>query len=194
MSYEIVKGIKIENGKVFVKSDSNNVYPKDFHYWESPTLSKILQEKGEQELDIEILKTFEEGNFQCSESTNNKYMRALKVLHYLLKEEYKAFDWRTGSFEEREKARNGESFKALLLKALNMNFPKEKFIVKKSYAGETLYARKKTSRHLFYTDDISQAKEFDFKEQAEEVLKCYGVTNGEVLGLTSVAEHSEETK
>jgi hypothetical protein len=183
MSYEIVKGIKIEDNKVYVNGDSNNVYPKTFKYQEYPYYTKILNEKGEQELNISILKSFEEGNFQSS--LNLKWTRALKVLYYLLAEEYKPFSWRLNG-EDYEKAkilRESQAFKDLLLKALNTKIPKQKFIIlnKKNNA----YVRKETTRHIFYCSEKEQAKKYDFKQQAESIIKyCNALKeNSEVIEI-----------
>lgn len=174
MSYEIIKGIKIEDNKVYIKGDSNNVYPKDFKWWLCDSLTKILKEKGQQELDIEILKAFEEGNFQSS--LNLKYTRALKVLYYLLKDEYALFSWRNNNFKygseeykEYENRRKGEEFKALLSKALNTKIPKEKYVVYNPLNSG--YVKKVTSRHIFFCSEKENAKKYDFKLQAEELLK-----------------------
>jgi len=175
MSYERVKGIKIENGEVFINSHSNND-TADYHYWKCEGLTKIYQEKGQKELDIEILKEYEEGNFQSS--IKNKYTRALKVLYYVLKAEYNLFNWRTGDFQARETFRKSQAYKDLLWKALNTKLPKEKFIVKN--LNNNGYVRKETTRHIFYCSEKEQAKIYDFKEQAERTAN-----------LTALKGHSE---
>jgi len=168
MSYEIVKSITIneQEGKVFIKCASNNCFPHTYTKEEYPYFSKILQEKGLQETEIAILKEFESGNLQSS--LNLKYTRALKVLNYLFSEEYKKFNWRVLECEDRRKVEDSEEFKELLLKALNTPLPKEKFIIKKLYGIEKreVYVKKETSRHIFY-GELSQAKTYDFKQQAE---------------------------
>lgn len=82
MSYEIIKSIKIKDNKVFLKSASNNVYPRDFHEQECPSLSKILQDQGQQALELEIFKAYESGNFQSR--GNGKYNSALRRLRNML--------------------------------------------------------------------------------------------------------------
>ena len=69
MGYEIIKSIKIKDDKVLIKHDSNNVSPRIFHENESISLTKTLQEKGQEALDVEILKAYETGDFQRG---NNK--------------------------------------------------------------------------------------------------------------------------
>jgi hypothetical protein len=186
MSYEIVKGIKIRDNKVFIKASSNNVYPKTFDYEECESLSRFLAEKGEQELKVEIFKQFEEGNFQAS---NGFYARALKVLYYVFGEEYKLYSWRArGETEEQEKEREerrkSQAFKDLLLKALNTKLPKQKFIVKKN----DYYVFKTTRRYIKYSEDISRAKKFDFRQQAESIAEHI---KGEVLEFK---QQSQEPK
>lgn len=192
MSYEIVRGIKIRANKVFIKASSNNVYPKDWSEEECISLSKILQEQGKEKLDIEILKEFENGNFYSC--LNNKYTRALKILKFVFGEEYKKFDWKTPSitddkaFKDNREMRESQAFKDLLLKALNTKLPKQKFILAKRNYDKMIFAKKETSRHLFYTDDISQAKKYDFKEQATRTAQIFGLSNFEIL------ESQEEQK
>lgn len=47
MSYEIIKGIKVDNkrNKLFLRSSSNNVYPKDYPRWEYMPNEKDLEAK-----------------------------------------------------------------------------------------------------------------------------------------------------
>ena len=79
MSYVIVKSIKIKNNKVMVNWASNNVIPRDYYERECESLTEILQKEGREALDIEILKEYDNGNFQKG---SNKYTRALKVLRH----------------------------------------------------------------------------------------------------------------
>lgn len=89
MSYAIIKSIKVIDGKVFINSTSNNVYPHTFMEWECSSLTKILKEQGREALDVEILGEYENGNFQRGD---NRYTRALQVLRHM--EEYKLYDYR----------------------------------------------------------------------------------------------------
>ena len=164
MSYERVKGIKIENNQVFINSHSNNDTAES-HYWKCESLTKTLQEKGELELDIEILKAYEEGEFQSS--IKNKYTRALKVLYYVLKDEYRAFSWRNNGedYNKAQELRKSEDFKKLLMKAFLTKLPKEKFIIHN--LNNNGYVKKETSRHIFYCSEKETAKVYDFREQAE---------------------------
>lgn len=174
MSHEIVKSITIKDNKVFINSASNNCRPLSYSNEEYPYFTKILNEKGEQELHIALLKSFEEGDLQSS--LNNKYTRALKVLHYVFKEEYNKFDWRLNNYKydsEEYKAynqrRESQEFKDLLLRALNTQLPKEKFIIYNT--NKNCYVRKETSRNIFYCYELAEAKKYNFKEQAERTAK-----------------------
>ena len=174
MSYEKIKGIRIEEGKVMINGASNNVIPLNYHWWECTTLSKILNEQGQEALDIEILNAYESGEFQGG---SNKYTRALSVLSYTLKDEYKQFDWYNSQGEEYKKAqerRKTPEFKELLKKALNYKPQNEKVIIFKigdetifSNEKPKLFLKKETSKHLFYTRSKEEAKIFKFREEAE---------------------------
>ena len=54
MSYSIIKGIKIENGKVRIKGAPNNVCPRTYEWEDCPSLTKILIEQGKDALDMEL--------------------------------------------------------------------------------------------------------------------------------------------
>lgn len=166
MSYEIVKSIKIDeaNRKVFINCACNNVRPLDYSNEEYPYFSKILQEKGKQAVEIELLRCFESGTLQSH--LNNKYTRALKVLFYLFADEYKKFNWRINNYNDDE--RNSDEFKALLLKALNTNLPKQKYIVFNKINNG--YVRKITSRYVFYCSQKDEAKVFDFMNEAKDSI------------------------
>jgi hypothetical protein len=188
MSYEIVKSIKIDEKqqKVFINCASNNVRPLYYSNEEYPYFSKILQTKGKEECEIEILKSFESGNLQTS--LNLKYARALKVLYYLYGEEYKKFSWRLNSSEQRKAVEDSQDFKDLLFKALNTPLPREKFIIKKMSYNDEVFAHKETSRHLFYTCDKTNAKRYDFKAEAENTAKRFGLSHFEILEDTKEKE------
>lgn len=181
MSHEIVKGIKITEGKVMIKSDSNNVYPKIFKWWECKPLSDILNKEGLTACEIAIMKDYEEGTFQ---GTENKYTRALKSLRYIYAEEYNKFNWRNSNDSEEHKEidelRKTQEFKDLLFKALNTK-TSDKFIIKVNYGGIDLFLRKETKKRYFYGTE-AQAKQFRFKEEAESKLKSLG-RQGEIIKL-----------
>lgn len=171
MSYEIIRGIKVKDNKVFVKASSNNVYPKDFSEEEAPYLTNILQKEGKDVLDISIMEAYERGTFQGGA---NKYVRALQVLRH--SPEYQRFDWRN-NWEESKKTRGTQEYKDLLLKALNTRLPKDKFIVSKDYFGTKVYLWKITKRACSWIHEIEKAKIFRYKIDADN-MKGY-FTNSE---------------
>ena len=174
MSYEIVKSIKIKDNEVFITGASNNVYPRTPSEWESGSLSKILRERGRDELDMELLEAYESGNFQGG---SNKYTRALKVLTHM--PEYKNFDWR-GNWKESHENRKTrkDELQELMRKALNTRLPKEKFIVTKMADGKKVFLshREKASFCKWYYD-IAKAKIFDYREDAEDTKKWFTNSN-----------------
>ena len=182
MSYEIVKAIKIKDDKVMIKGSSNNVYPKDYEYWECHPLTKTLREKGKEKTEIDILKAYEEGNFQAG--TENKYTRALKILRYL--PEYKKFNWNQGKLgedrSELERLRKSKEFDKLLLKALNTKLSKQKFVITKKVGNDekkqVVYMNyRKNSGYCRWYFDIEKAKKFNFLEEAIGIKKYF--TNSE---------------
>lgn len=171
MSYEIIKKIQIHDNKVYVTGASNNVYPRTPKEWECHMISKILQEKGQEEAEIEILRAYEEGNFQGG---NNKYTRALQVLVHL--PEYKRFDWRGDFKYAHANKKNFENeYKEVLKKALNTRLPKEKYIITKfNGAGQKLYfLHRKRSHFCTWSIDKLDAKLFNFSDDAEFTKKGF---------------------
>jgi hypothetical protein len=90
MSYEIVRKIRIDNTGVYITSCSNNVYPKHYGEWRCSTLSAMLDVSGRREVDLEILRQYENNNFQ---GTPNQYSKAIKRLESM--PEYIDFNWHT---------------------------------------------------------------------------------------------------
>tara|TARA_R100001530_G_scaffold112862_1_gene79832 strand:- start:4280 stop:4822 length:543 start_codon:yes stop_codon:yes gene_type:complete len=171
MSHEKVKSICIdeENNKVFINCASNNVRPLSYSREEYPFFSKILKEKGKEAVEIELLSCYDSGTLQDGK---NKYTKALKVLYYVLKEEYNKFDWRN-NWEEFKKNKDSQEYKDLLKKCLNYKFPKSKFIITKiTYDGDCYGKRCLTCMKWFRDKD--KATKFDFKEEAENnIFKEY---------------------
>ena len=168
MSYEIVKNIKIENNKVLIKGAANNAIPRDYVYWECHPLTKTLKEKGQKALEIEILRAYEEGNFQSG--TQNKYTRALKILRHM--PEYEKFNWQTAQhWHEQE-------FSDLLKRALNSKLPEQSYVITKRVNEQDVYFhyRKGTSFAKWYST-IDKATKFNFKEDAKNIRKWF--TNSE---------------
>jgi len=170
MSYMIIKSVKVEDDKVFVKSASNNVFPKTYCQEECKSLSKILQEKGRQELDIEVMREYEQGNFQAG--NKNRYTRALEVLRHM--PEYKKFDWKCNWEESQKNKENEKEYKALLVRALNTMLPKEKYLISKEVDGKMAYFYKRANaRFCRWYYEKERAKLFNFREDAEEVKKWF---------------------
>ena len=114
MSYEIVKSIRITDGKVFVTSKSNND-TAPIHEWHC----SFFDGKSAEFIDLEIMKSFEGGTFQSNRT--NKWTNALKVL--FANPEYAKYDWRKGTYDDDcpiRIARQTEDFDKLLLTSLNM--------------------------------------------------------------------------
>jgi len=181
MSYEKVKSIKIDekDNKVWINGTANNIRPLDYHYWECTSLSNILKEKGRDAVDIEILKTYEEGSFQGG---SNKYTKALKVLRYIFGGEYKKFNWRnhnakygTPEREEEENLRKSKEFDELLKKCLNYKFPKEKYVITKKdrWSGDKVFG-KSCKTCMKWSRFKEKATKFDFEKEARNhIFEAY---------------------
>lgn len=174
MSYEKVKSVKIDDkeNKVFITSAVNNLRPLSYEKWESQHLSKILEEFGKRAVEIEIFKSYENGNFQGG---SNKYTKALKVLRYALKEEYEPFNWHIdhGEYESEERKayderRISKEFEKLLRKALDFKLPKEKWVItKKHYDGTKIYG-KKCPTCMSWEYSKEKATKYDFEKEARD--------------------------
>ena len=176
MCDEKIKTIKIKNRKVLITGAYKKVIPIHYDEWESHNISKIIQEEGQDAVDIEILKSYESGSFQQG---TNKYTKALKVLNYVYDDEYVKFDWRrqnakygTEAYKKERALRESQEFKDLLLKALKTKLPKEKFVIAKDYGSSDVYA-KITSRSAIWKYDKKSATKFDFEEEARKRQKCF---------------------
>jgi len=168
MSYEIVKGIKIDEaaGKVFIKASSNNVIPKHFDWWEAPVISEILHQKGKEEVEKVILLEYWEGNLQGGDNLYDKTVRYYK--HRL------PYKWNnTGKAEERgktnrfgyliefttEEVKEGLYQKYLAYKQRDMS---ARFCI----SWKDMYIRKRAGRHLYLAWDQKSAKHFNSYEDA----------------------------
>lgn len=160
MSYEIVKSIKIDRTqqKVFMRSCSSNVFPKDFTRGEVRSLSDLLKEKGEKEVVKEILFSYEQGYYQGS---HNDYQKSLM----LLGEKYKNYiSWE----EPREiQEKKEEELKEILYKNYMDYLKREKgkYLVKCCLTGFYIYKFYKRSVNM--TQNSAIAKEFKSKEDIE---------------------------
>ncbi len=169
MSYDIIRGMRIDGGRVLVKAASNNVFPRDFDECEAPGLSRIFQEGGSAALDLEMMRNYESGNFK---SYGGRYVNALRRLRAM--PEYAAFDWRVDKgYEENQKARTERraEFDALLMRALNTrdNLADRRIV---RYQGNC-YVWKSTRRTLFYTSNVARAKVFFNEDEARRTVGGY---------------------
>lgn len=173
MSYEIVRAISIKNDKVMIKSDSNNVFPKHYTWWEAKTLSEMLKNEGEEEVIKEILLQYWNGNFQ---KTGNMFDKSVTVMT-----DWKKYNWdfiSYGAPEAERKAKIDEVKDHLYrnyLKAKNRKTGK--FYVKK----ENWFVTRRTSRRVFGNYNIKRAKVFRSELDAEYYMRNY--TDYEVIGL-----------
>lgn len=170
MSYEIVKSIRVQDGKVFTRSSSNNVYPKSFNEWECKGLTELLQEEGITALNLAILKEYEDGNFQPG--TPNKWSRAIDRLRHL--PEYEKYNWRNKDYSNKkcpiEAARQTKEFDTLLLNSLNLKPSSEKYIVK---TDQNYFVSKVTTRRVLSSPDKNKAKIFPYKTEADRIVNMF---------------------
>lgn len=172
MSYEIVKKIRIDGNKVFITSDSNNVFPKYYKERENQFCTEILQNKGMEALNLDLLKAYESGEFQPG--IENKWSRAITRLKNT--EEYKKYNWRISDYSDNcpiQAARKTKEFDELLLNSLTLKPPTEKYILKKDAYGTEYFIYKVTSRHIKFRQGRENAKVFQFKQQAERIAEMF---------------------
>lgn len=192
MSYEIVKRLRIENGEVLITCDSNNVFPKYFVERKNTYLTDLLQQQGEEALNIYILKAYEEGLFQ--EGNPNKWSKAIARLQRT--PEYENYNWRKSNYNNPEctinKLRHAEDqteFNKFLLSALELKEPAEKYIVKNTTPNKESYVRKVTTRFVKYSREKTEAKVFKFKDEAERIVKMFNF-----LEIITINNKGEEVK
>jgi hypothetical protein len=173
MSYEIVKKIRIEDGKVFLTSSSNNVYPKYYNEWECTTLSEILQQQGEDALNYELLKEYEGGMMQTGNP--NKWSRAIDRL--IQTEDYKKYSWRLSSYKDDcpiQLARQSDEFKKFLLSSLNLKDDIiGKFRIKNINHSNGVYVLRVTKRYVKFTSDITKSKIFKKRAEIDSLTNMY---------------------
>lgn len=150
MSYEIVKGIKIdkEKGTVSIKSASNNVSPRHFHWWRCEPLEEILKHKGVAEVEKHILNEYWEGNFK---GTENNYQKS-------------------AYFTRQKHGWDDPILKDELLEVLYANyqaFKKRKFGRFIVDLGDGKYYLKVTKNYTYSTFSKPEARIFRSKEDAE---------------------------
>lgn len=169
MSYEIIKGISIKNNEVYLNSTSNNVRPRIFNKWHCTSLTEILQNQGREALDLELLKQYEEGNFQPG--VQNRYSLAIDSLKR--KPEYEKFNWRNKTYKEVDPvgdARNSEAFTELLRQCISEKPSKIAYLASKiNWNGDEVYILRVTSRMVKWTSDKTKAKKFKFADEIENL-------------------------
>lgn len=171
MSYEKVKSVKIENGKVYVTSKCNND-TEPVRTWHCTYLDQFFPDI--EQVEINILKGFESGNFQSSSSIDNKYTRALRALYDM--PEYALFDWRESDYDKDcpiQAARETKAFDELIKKALNTKVEKSKTVISKDNYGTPLFLYKKTTRKVIWTEDKAKARIFNYLKDAQDLAGCF---------------------
>ena len=185
MSYEIVRSIKVRNNKVFIIGSSNNIVPKDYSEWECPSLSKILQNEGNDALEVEIFKAYECGNFQGR--SIKKYVNALERLHYDKRfcDEYKKYDWRNDypynskELNEVNENRGSTEFDKFLLKVLKAKSPRGWYVIYSTRHNRYFYYRK--GSHSGHWISLKKATKFKYYEQASNLKSDFMDTEDWVI-------------
>lgn len=122
MSYQIIKELKIQDGKVFINCASNNVYPRNFSLREDTFLTEMLKNEGEQAVNLEILRLYENGVFQTGNP--NKWSKAINRLSKT--DEYQKYNWRKSTYKDEcpiyqnRYKKDQTEFNNLLLKSLTL--------------------------------------------------------------------------
>lgn len=168
MSYDIVRRIRIVDGRVLITAASNNVFPRHFEEWEPKSLTALLAKDGLSALELAIMHQYESGNYQ---SYTGKYRAALERLREF--PEYQEFAWYQRDYDKASKARNERraEFDALLRRALDSkDDPAARRIATAKGYAVPLFVRRVGSRHIFLTGDRSKAKIFRNEREARERL------------------------
>jgi hypothetical protein len=90
--------------------------------------------------------------------------------------EYQNYDWRKSTYENDcpiRAARQTKEFEQLLLKSLSLNPPKTKLIILNTAYPYPVYVLRVTKRFVKYTKERAEAKIFKYKEEAENLTKCF---------------------
>ncbi len=173
MSYEIVKKIRIEGDKVFITSESNNVFPKYYKERESSYCNELLKEGGMEALNLSLLQGYEDGTLQPG--IENKWSRAISRLKCT--PEYQKYNWRNSNYAidncPIREARKTNEFNAFLLSALSLKPAKDKYIVKKEEFGTDYFVYRVTKSHIKYRQGRENAKVFIGKEQAQRIVNMF---------------------
>jgi hypothetical protein len=170
MSYEIIKGINYNTGKVMIKSASNNVTPRNYTWWECEPLTEVLKTKGEKALIQEILYDYWTGIFHAGNS--NTFSKVADIFRY----KYPDFTWSNTGKVKGETKWNDEVIKYTYdeLKECMYNCymayknrKKGKFLIA---LEDGKYFLKSTKRSTVYMRDKEHAKVFNSIEDAEVLL------------------------
>lgn len=154
MSYEIVKGIKIDlkNKCVMIKSDSNNVCPKYFKWKQSKYFTDILVKHGKEETIKHILEAYWNGSFK---KTGNSYEYSLILL------DNSKFNYENLKSKEDYANLREELYRNYLLyKKREIG----KYVV--FYTKYNSFVSKFLKHSVELTSDIKNAKSFTSKEEA----------------------------
>ena len=183
MSYEIVKALKVKkNGEVWLKSDSNNVFPRRYHWWHCTSLTNLLKKEGRKALDTAIVRDYWSGNMQ---RTNNNYEKCLT----LVDRSWCNWDYTDDCSKEEREKRNNEIDEHLYECYVKFNNrPKQKCVIK--YIGHDCmrdrYAYKKRGRHITLCVNVTNAKVFISHIDAELYLKSYNRDKFEIVDLLPI--------
>lgn len=167
--------------KVISSVASSNVFPITYYTDETKYYTDMLREKGKEAVEIDILKNYENGNFQGG---SNKYTKALKIMQNL--DEYSKYDWRikhnfqygSKEYNEFEQKRRSPEFDEFLGRVLKMK-PKEKYVgYIDSFYGK--FYVKKTRNYIKYISNKSKATKFFFEKEIDSIMKEYNITNGKI--------------
>lgn len=181
MSHNKIKKIEIENGRVFITSAESNVYPLTYYREKCKSLTKLFNEKGKEALEIEILKEYENGNFQAG--SENKYTNLLLKLKNT--PEYEKFNWRLSQYTNEcpiQKNRQSEKFYELLKKVIySKETSKCRSMISAGKEHQTIYFVRfagQTAKFSFYktdgkvfTDKYKLQDTFDRLEKFVENIK-----------------------
>lgn len=169
MSYEIVKSIGIHDGKCFITSSSNNVYPHTFSKWECTPLTKIFQEKGKEAWEKAVLMDYFEGNMQ---GTRNNFDNANQDF----RRKFPQYDW---DYPDRDEVINKLYEHYLKFK----NRQKTPCFIRNTGRGENYFVYRIGKSSLSIIEDINRAKHFKSIEDAERAIRGFKTSDYEIVPL-----------
>lgn len=171
MSYEIVKSIGIHEGKCFITSSSNNVYPHTFSKWECTPLTKIFQEQGKEAWEKAVLLDYWEGNMQ---GTRNNFDNANQDF----RRKFPQYNWDYPNkdevvqklYEHYLKFKNREKFECVI----------------KSTEREDYFVYKVSKRSLSLIQSIDRARHYKSIEDAENSIRYFDRKKYEIVPLKAI--------